>query len=159
MQNPPQRRPQNQLLIQWIIWGTLLFSYLVYGYICHSMTGEAPLEDWKQLFLLKPLIFMSTIMLVLSHVLPRRIFMESLRAMPEVTDTAVAMRMVVPNIIAWALTESVAVYGLLLALRSRDIMPFYVFAGIGALNMLVLRPNPEKWTGIAKDFTRQDRRS
>lgn len=70
--------------------------------------------------------------------------------MQEPSREAVMMRTSVPNIISWALNESVAIYGLILAFRTADMTPFYIFAGIGALNMLILRPNPEKWLELAK---------
>ena len=87
--------------------------------------------------------------------------MGSLRILPPemITEKVISMRMVVPNVISWALTESVAIYGLILVFRTKDITPFYIFGGIGVLNMLILRPNPEKWLNLAKEFTRQQHRS
>jgi hypothetical protein len=157
-QPPP---PQNPLLVQWIIWGALFATYGIYGYICFLQSQGEPIEPWNQLFLLKPLLFMSAIMLLLSHLLPKRVFMGSLRTMPPdmITEKMISMRMVVPNVISWALTESVAIYGLILVFRTKDITPFYIFGGIGALNMLILRPNPEKWMNLAKEFTQQQRRT
>lgn len=152
-----QQGPQNPLRAQWMIWGALFAFYFLYAFLAKQAASDGPREDWLQLFLMKPLLFMSGIMLVLSHILPKRIFIGSLRLMQEPSREAIIMRTTVPSVISWALNESVAVYGLVLAFRTADMMPFYVFAGVGALNMLVLRPNPEKWLNLAKELTKQQR--
>lgn len=149
MQQTTQNQ-QNPLRLQWIVWSALFAFYFLYAYLAMQTTAQGPREDWVQLFLLKPLVFMSGIMLFLSQVLPKRIFLGSLQSMQEPSREAILMRTSVPAIISWALNESVAVYGLILAFRTGDMTPFYVFAGVAAFNMLLLRPNSEKWLELAK---------
>lgn len=138
------------MAVQWIVWAALCISLAIYGLVSSQFSASGATEDWQQLALLRPLAIMSVVMLVLSHVFPRRVFKASMAAFPEPTLQMVRMRSFVPNIISWAFTESIAIYGLVLVMRVHNMMPYYIFAGVAALNMLLLRPNEEKWLEIAR---------
>lgn len=147
---------QDPFVTQWILWGALIATYFVYGFVAKTAGGgDIPTESWTEFPILMPLGVCAVGTLALSHFLPKMIFRGSLRlaqqASQKLEEKDLVARMLAPNIVGWALSESVTVYGLVIALGSKSFTPYLIFAAAGITNMLILRPSKEKWMTVAKE--------
>ena|SRR5437868_5881112 len=142
---------QDAFRIQWIIWGALSWSYFMYGFVAIKKIGAGvPSEDWEQAALVKSLGLIALGFLFLTHFLSKKIFLVSVRSQTDLDEGLIIARAIIPNIISWALTESIAIFGLFLTFKTNDMIPYYLFASVAFANMLILRPSKEKWLTLAK---------
>ncbi|WP_413288524.1 hypothetical protein [Bdellovibrio sp. HCB337] len=155
MQPAQQATAKSTYQVQWIVWGALLLTHGIYGVVVNKVAEQGALASWQQSPLLLPLSCVAMVTLVVTHVLPKMIFRGALRIAKNngqnLDEKALITSSMTANIVAWALSESITVYGVVLGMECRDIKPFLLFAAVGLVNMLILRPNKDRWLQVAKE--------
>ena len=62
-----------------------------------------------------------------------------------VEDATVAMQLQTAQVVRLALTESIAIYGLVLYLMNAERVDLYLFCGVALSNIILTRPTRERW--------------
>ena len=120
-----------------IVWGVLLAAVLVYLYLC----SIAKVQSAPNPVLLRPITVVAFSEVLVLFLLRRRVLMpatEVLRTQPE--DQSALAKWRAGNIASWALSLSIALYGLVLRYTGftlRQVLPFFA---VGFCLILLLPP-------------------
>jgi len=139
----------NQLHLQWTLWACFFLSYLMFSILVGPILSEHPSEDWLAHSFSKFAMTMAAVFLILSQVVSRNLILRSLQGLKDPTRDTILKKTLIPNIISWIFSEVIVIYGLTLAFKTSNPVPLYIFAAVAAINMLSLRPHPNKWLGHA----------
>ena len=132
----------------YIVWGALLATIVVYGFVC-SKAAQAPAGFVKDSQMVNTLqMVFGAISLVEAALIPviKRMFLgdflkEIGKGHPETPDFL--EKTFIPQVIGWAICESIAIFGFVLAVIARDFnlyLPFGVAAFLLILYHRPLRP-------------------
>ncbi len=156
---PEQNTPSNQILRAKIIWGALLFSQVIYGFLAFTTAqGYTPSEGetltpFHQNILFKPLAFFALVTFVLSFVIPKFIFKTTNpQSKNENTNFSITPYFT-PCILLLALLESVALCGFVISFMTHDFQAYPSFAVFSVIGFLASFPNQENLLKIAGDFS------
>jgi hypothetical protein len=139
-----------------IIWAALLGSLLAYGFIVFQISNGQQPKDLDPVFVYAlggvAVGTMVIIPFLRSKLLPPMKEASSLNeTVPEDPQVAKAVaRVYSASIVSWAMSESIAIYGLLLAFLSFQPKFFFVFAGGSVANFVIYRPRKELLLGAAR---------
>lgn len=130
--------------MQLVLWGALAMSQLLYLLVLVILTGEgrpddvAPPDDLDILQLVFGAIALGQIPLIffLRHLL----FTTPARAGKFGDRTKARIALQTANLISWALAESVAIFGFVLAFLAYDVMLFVPFLVLALALMVALFP-------------------
>jgi F0F1-type ATP synthase membrane subunit c/vacuolar-type H+-ATPase subunit K len=140
-----------------ILFFALMASVGMYGFILLQVTqGQTPKEIDPPAFLYA-LIVVALAQMAFIPVL-RRIMLPPMREarsldepVPEGGKVQQALqKLQTASIVSWALCESIAIYGLLLAFLSFQMKYFFPFAAVSLVNFLIYRPRREQLLGAAR---------
>ena len=118
-----------------VIWGALLASIAIYCgvVVMLSQSWEAPSSDSTSNPIVLALAAAALGSLVVSFVIPARLL--SVDRSESRVRTAYVVR--------WALLESIAIYGIVAAMLTQDVRPFYGFAAVSVAAMLLAFPSSD----------------
>ncbi|MBF0469642.1 MAG: hypothetical protein HQK61_12280 [Desulfamplus sp.] len=151
MKQAQQDIPKTGLLKIWIIWGAMLFSLLVYVVICYLIEptwGTLVTPDFPVDTLRNGLYATSLIILFLSDYI-RKYIMKSESSTQLTRFNQIASRTSMPPallkyqtavIISLALSESIAIFGVVFFFLAKDLGTLYIFVFTSAAAMLYHRP-------------------
>ena len=130
-----------------IVWGGMLVAigfYVGGGFFASEQLGSPPATDAAQLGVLE-LAFSVTALgcLVASYLLPKKLLREAMdKEDPATIDLRqLAAKSFTPWVIRMALSESVAIFGLLLVMTSHQMSKMIPFVVLGGLSMLTAIPS------------------
>jgi hypothetical protein len=148
MHTPGDRQTSKRdLLIHWIVFAALFFSLAVYAFI--GYTAGAPLRadaNAAEPVMLRSVFYAVTIVTFPLIQLLRHITLRLNQTMP--TATPAKSRYLVTVIVSLAMSESIGIYGLLLALLGDGVNSLWIFTFLSALAMLLYRPKFSEYAGI-----------
>ena len=130
-----------------VIWGALLASIAIYCglVVMLSQSWESPSGDPTSNPVVLALAAAALGSLVVSFAIPARLL--SVERSEGRVRTAYVIR--------WALLESVAIYGLLAAMLTRDVRIFYAFGAVAVAGMLLAFPSEEGTAGVPPASSRR----
>jgi F0F1-type ATP synthase membrane subunit c/vacuolar-type H+-ATPase subunit K len=135
----------NHKLTLNIIWGALIFSIFIYGFVLFHL-GKTMTDSTE----LHPFAMPFTIVIAIELLINWLVFKKKY-AKPITADTdkeQIYQKYFSFSIINWALNESIAIYGFVLTFISEDIRYFLV-TGTAALCLnFIMRPNIDKLESI-----------
>lgn len=142
---------KQNLLTQKIIWFALLSSTFVYASVAFinvqnadGIKSESPLR-WI-------LIGMAAVSAIASFLLPKNIE----KPMSSFTNLQGFLGQIFTlNIIRWALSEAVIIYGLVLAFTEKDLTAFYPLWGLTVVLFMIHRPQEIMIMKKINDFKNQ----
>ncbi len=138
-------RPVGLLMNLQIVWGALLMSIAMYvglSYFVRSQGGPVP--DQEQIGAIELAFAVTSLTcLIVSYFLPRKLLRDALGADdPQTLElTKLTAKAFAPWIIRMALSESVAIFGLLIVLISHQPQKILPFAVLATLAMLTAAPS------------------
>jgi len=130
----------QQGLVVWMIWGSLLFALTVYAFIGLQAGELGPSPETSTLINILTLVGALSILLgfVVKHLF---VTVPIAKGNYDPTKSDDFGKYLAAMIIAWALTESVGVFGLVARLTGQaNPKTFLAFTGIAAFGMLCHRP-------------------
>ena len=138
-QQPPEK-------VYWIIWAALLSAIAVYAVLAFSgVAGTPEASDASQIeILVKILGGIAAVNLLIAFSVRR--WVSNRAAVPEeISGSRPSFSSFAAHMVSWALTESVALFGLILALRGAPRERWLLLMAASAVAMLLLRPHlPEE---------------
>ena len=140
------------MMTLWIMWAAMIGSILIYIYIVYAFGYEIrqPLHpDFPMEHLRSILYGISIITIVLSYYLRKlllavkngNVSSEFLKSKAQPNQPLFVGKYTIALMISLALSESVAIYGLVLFLLGANFQTFYIFTAASALSMFFFRPN------------------
>lgn len=125
----------------WLIWGTLLFAMAMYGVMTQFIGSNDPMPASSLQTFIIALSVVSVSEVPVIWFLRQTMFYKRLddRNFSNIDDLQQAY--FTTSIITWALCESIAIYGFVLAVMSSQVVYYFPFALAGAILMLLFRPN------------------
>jgi len=137
----------KSLLSIWIIWASMLVSLVIYVLVCHLFgeeikSGVSP--DLPVSLIKSVLIAVSAIEIVIAWFLRR--FMLTTRKPLEASQAV--ERYAVAVVISLAISESIAVYGLILFFIGEDFPTLYSFTAVSAAAMIFYRPKADEFERV-----------
>jgi hypothetical protein len=118
--------------VQWVVWGALLVSMLIYGGLAHYLEAFAGFEPGDGLG-----ISILPAMLGIVALIEIGVAFWVRKGGAEHFEDAFT-----PKILSWALAESVSIYGFILwFVGSAGFGLMWAFVALGAATMLLLHPN------------------
>ena len=146
---------EKSFLIFRIIWAAMLGTLIIYLFICvqfgdqvqHPSGAQFPLATLRNI-----LYGVAAVTLLLSHFLRRFMLTgrfgssraTSLNAPSHSNISSVLGKYAVALMVSLALSESIAIYGLVLFFLGDDYQTLYLFVGISAIAMFFYRPKKEE---------------
>lgn len=139
---------QNQVKVAQIVFFALCASIVMYGFVVLKAphAAQAPLDTMLSDPLAQVIIFSAFMMIFVSRVLPKVILRQAIGKFVKSNDgsSVTASRVVGPwfvsKVIQWAMTESVALFGFVLAFTKYGWMAFVPFALVSLILMAMSRP-------------------
>lgn len=138
---------KNDLLIHWTIFATLLSSLAIYAFI--GYTVGAPLRadaTTIQPVMLRSIFYALTIITFPVIKLIRHISLRLNQTM--LTPTPAKTRYLISIIISLALSETIGIYGLVLAILGDTLNSLWIFTFLAVLAMLLYRPKFDEYQDI-----------
>lgn len=142
-QQPPEK-------VYWIIWAALLSAIAVYAVLAFSGAASTPeASDASQIDILAKILGgISAVNLMIAFSVRR--WVASRSAIPEeIAVSRPSLSSFAAHVVSWALTESVALCGLVLALRGAPREWWLLLMAASAVAMLLLRPHLPEETEIS----------
>ena len=131
--------------VLWIIWAGMFGSLVVYAVLCYLLAGMpfipmsgAPVELIRYI-----LIFLSALALFLAYFL-RKTMLSSRGAKPLAQSEAAPAffgQYVTAVIVSEAISEAIAIFGLILLFLGTGLPTAYAFIAVSALSMFIFRPD------------------
>jgi F0F1-type ATP synthase membrane subunit c/vacuolar-type H+-ATPase subunit K len=142
---------QKGMMTLWIMWAAMIGSILIYIYIVHAFGDEIrqPLHPDFPMELLRNIFYgLSIITILLSHFLRKLLLAVKndnvspgfLKSKAQPNQPLFVGKYTIALMISLALSESIAIYGLVLFLLGADLQTFYIFTAISVLSMFYYRP-------------------
>ncbi len=139
------------MMTLWFVWAAMLGSLLIYFFIVHAFGAEIrnPLQPDFPMELLRNILYgISIITIVLSHFLRKLLLAVKdgdassgfLKSGAQANQPLFVGKYTLALMISLALSESIAIYGLVLFLLGTNFQTFYIFTAISALSMFFYRP-------------------
>lgn len=143
---------QTQVKMAQLVFFALCASIFMYGLVVFQkpQTSSASLGDVFSDPIAQPLILMSFVTLFLSRVIPKIILKQALSRVtrPQDGTPVPAVKVFGPwftyKIIQWALSESIALFGFVLAFMKYGWIIFIPFAAVSLALMLMSRPRADE---------------
>ncbi len=130
-----------------IVWGAMLASigfHVGFGFFASTQMGPAPAADTAQLGVME-LAFAVTSLgcLAVSYLLPKKMLQQAMDKEDPATIelSQLATKSFTPWILRMALSETVAIFGLLLVMMSHQMSKMIPFVVLGGLSMLTAIPS------------------
>ncbi len=149
----------RHFLTLWVIWGAMLSSLAMYMVICHAAPGIQRLEGpGVSVGLLRNILLgVSAIELLVLYFIRRAMFLPTARgpisrrveSKPLISKRVFMSKYVSIVIISLAISESIAIYGLVLFILGDDYSTLYTFILISALAMVAFRPKAAELERLA----------
>lgn len=148
----------------WLIWAAITASLLIYFYIVYAFGGEirkeikTPLGDGLPLELLRNILYgISVIVLFLGHFI-RKWIIKNTRFSTQLykdrkefsNQPSYMMKYTAAVVASLAMSESIAIFGLVLFFIGADYQTFYIFLAISALGMFYFRPKRAELEELAR---------
>jgi hypothetical protein len=134
--------------VLWIITAGMFGSLVVYAVLCYILAGmpsvpvsDAPVELIRYVFIL-----LSALALVLAYFL-RKTMLSGRSAQPSgqsEAGTAFFGQYVTAVIVSEAISESIAIFGLILLFLGAGLPTAYAFIAVSALSMFIFRPDRDE---------------
>jgi hypothetical protein len=134
--------------VLWLISVSMFASLVVYAVICYFLAGmpfipvsKAPVELMRYVFIL-----LSALALVLAYFL-RKSMLSGRGAMPSIQPGAGAPffgQYVTAVIVSDAISEAIAIFGLILLFLGAGLPTAYAFIAVSALSMFIFRPDRDE---------------
>jgi hypothetical protein len=144
----------------WFVWAAITASLLIYFYIIYAFGEEIrpPLGEDLPLELLRNILYgISVIILFLAHFLRKWIIKSTSFSAQLYKDRkefsnqpAYMMKYTAAVVASLAMSESIAIFGLVLFLIGADYQTFYIFLAISALGMFFFRPKRAELEELAR---------
>jgi F0F1-type ATP synthase membrane subunit c/vacuolar-type H+-ATPase subunit K len=142
---------QKGMMTLWIMWAAMIVSILIYIYIAYAFGDEIrkPLHPDFPLENLRSILYgISIITIVLSYYLRKLLLAVKddnvpsgfLKSKAQPNQPLFVGKYTVALMISLALSESIAIYGLVLFLLGADFQTFYIFTAVSVLSMFYYRP-------------------
>ncbi len=148
-----------------IIWGTLVFTLVVYLVVCKLVEDQLkPMSTGLPLETMTIALFgVSIVMFIITHYVRKAMMKVSGRgSAPKVVlnpsvqiQSPAAGKYLTAIIVAMALSESIGIYGLALFFLSKDSMTLYLFISMSAIAMFYYRPRKEELLQVALEMQQQ----
>jgi hypothetical protein len=132
----------------WLISVSMFVSVAVYAVVCYYLAGmpfipvsNAPVELITHIF-----AFLSALALVLTYFL-RKTMLSGKSASPSAPSRATAPffgQYMTVVIVSEAISETIAIFGLILLFLGAGLLTAYAFIAVSALSMFVFRPNRDE---------------
>jgi hypothetical protein len=148
------------MMTLWIMWAAMVGSLIIYLFIVHAVGDEIRKSlhpDFPMELLRNILYGISIITILLSHFL--RKFMLAVKNSDassglmkygaQSNQPLFVAKYTMTVMVSLALSESIAIYGLVLFLVGADFQTFYIFTAISALSMFFYRPKRMELEGLA----------
>lgn len=133
---------KKEFYTTWIVWGTLVFSIIVYVVFCHFV-GKDIVIEFGDTDLLKNIMFvLSVASFGPAWYIKKFILNNAVKKAPNnklEIESAIKIYLTA-SIITWAICESAAIFGLMLYLLSKDFTSLYSFIAISLIGMIYFRP-------------------
>ena len=150
-----KERIEKSFLILRIIWAAMLGTLLIYLFICYQFGDQIRQPSGSQfpLATLRNILYgVAAVTLLISHFLRRFMLTGrpgSSRPTPRTSSSQsdispILGKYAVALIVSLALSESIAIYGLVLFFLGDDYQTLYFFVGISAIAMFFYRPKKEE---------------
>ncbi len=144
-QTKEKTEEKQQWRVAWIIWGAMAAAIVIYGVIGHMLAAAGTLGGFDDADIPLPLIrnILLAVALLQLAALPfiRGRMLAGTRVPGAGTMYAGAgARYIIVVIVSAALSEAVAIYGLVLLLLGDSFTTLYFFLGLSVLAMLYSRP-------------------
>ncbi|MBN1473693.1 MAG: hypothetical protein JW914_03675 [Syntrophaceae bacterium] len=148
----------------WVIWAAMMLSLLIYFYIVYAFGEEIrkeimlPTGDDLPLGLLRNIFYgVSVIVLFLGHFI-RKWTIKNTRFSAQLykdkkefsNQPSYMIKYSVAIVASLAMSESIAIFGLVLFLIGADYQTFYIFLAISALGMFYFRPRRAELEELAR---------
>jgi F0F1-type ATP synthase membrane subunit c/vacuolar-type H+-ATPase subunit K len=138
---------QKDLLIHWIVFAALLFSLAVYAFIGYILGAPLRVDaTTAEPVVLRSVFYALAIVTFPLIQLIRHITLRLNQTMP--TPTPAKTRYLISVIISLAMSESIGIYGLVLALLGDSVNGLWIFTFLSALAMLLYRPKLSEYQSI-----------
>jgi len=125
----------------WLIWGALLFAMAMYGVMTQFISSDDPMPASSLQTFIIALSVVSASEVPVIWFLRRTMFYKRLDDGTFSNIDDLQQTYFTTCIIIWALCESIAIYGFVLAVMSSHVTYYFPFALAGAILMLFFRPN------------------
>ena len=156
---------ENGMKQLWLIWAAMMGSLLIYLYIVYAFGGEIrkdvrlPMGEDLPLELLRNIFYgVSVIVLFLGHFIRKWIIKNTSFSAQLYKDRkkfsnqpSYMMKYTAAVVASLAMSESIAIFGLVLFLIGADYQTFYIFLAISALGMFYFRPKRAELDELARD--------
>jgi hypothetical protein len=143
-----------------LTFGTAIVIYIVAGEVVRlTVDGFAPdgFVNWgSEIWILRGLLgALSLYSLVASHFIftDERQLRRGIPKGNTVDDATVAMQLQTAQIVKLALTESIAIYGLVLYMMNADRLDLYLFGAVAVSNLILTRPRRDHWESAYRAAT------
>ena len=140
MDNEPDNDAESRAFTMWIVWGALLVSVFIYGGVVSFAGADEPksAEELQMFLIVFSAIAAGEIPVI--FVLRKMLFFDKLDDRDFDDRGDVADNYFTASIITWALCESIAIYGFMLAFLSGEVIYYFPFAAVAVAMMLYFRP-------------------
>lgn len=146
---------EKSFMILRIIWAAILGTLIIYLFICYQFGDQIqqPSRSQFPLATLRNILYgVAAVTLLLSHFFRRFMLTRrpgssgttALKSPSHSNLSSVLGKYTVALIVSLALSESIAIYGLVLFFLGDDYQTLYFFVGISAIAMFFYRPKKEE---------------
>jgi hypothetical protein len=130
--------------VLWIIWAGMFGSLFVYAVLCYFLAGmpfipmsDAPVEMIRYIF-----IFLSAGAMVLAYFV-RKTMLSGRFTNPSAQSGFLGQYMTAV-IVSEAISEAIAIFGLILLFLGAGLLTAYAFIAVSALNQFIFRPDRDE---------------
>ena len=138
MSNPDENQVKGMTL--WIIWGGMFGSLVIYGLVLSIVSPESAKDPSTIRIMAMSMGGMSLAMIGGMFFLRKTMFFGPLEDGAFDDRQGVRQKYFTVSIITWALSEAIAIYGLVLSFLSGQLVFYGAFAAVGATLMVRFRP-------------------
>jgi hypothetical protein len=147
---------EQQVKTLTIVYLALIASVGAYGFIAFQVAGAQEPKELPPLFF-EMLVGVSVATMAMIPLLRKKLLPPMKEAtslsekVPETDETrAATAKLFSASVVTWALCESIAIYGLILAFMSAQPKYFLGFAAASIVNLLIYRPSREQILAAAR---------
>jgi hypothetical protein len=147
----------KRLLTLKVIWLAMLVSLAIYLFVGLKVAGNIQISLNEDTFAVVKYVFygLAFVTLIITKFIWKIVLSVGVQPGPEtqIYRTLVLQRYVIAMIIAWALSEGIGIYGLVLFSLGKNTTDLYLFILISAAAMLMYRPRKDEVIRLAECST------
>lgn len=140
---------KTDLIILWVILGTMVSTLAVYIFLCHYLGDELRVStDGGPPILIRTILYAVSIVTFPLINLLRHIMLRLNQTMPG--GTSARARYFTTVLVSLGLAETMGVYGLVLFLLGDDLNTLYIFSFLSVLAMILYGPKSDEYEEIVE---------